>query len=75
MSSSGRPLRQMTPTPSPVRVCALEVVLKILPKPPVAKMIAFDWKTCRSPVASSYATTPATWVEPSSAFTVMRSST
>ena len=25
-------------------------------------MTALDWKTCRSPVASSYATTPAIWV-------------
>ena len=53
MSSSGRPLRQMMPTPSPVRVCALEVVLKILPKPPEAKITAFAWNTCSSPVASS----------------------
>ena len=27
MSSSGRPFRQTMPTPSPVSVCALEVVL------------------------------------------------
>ncbi len=38
MSSSGRPLRHTMPMPSPVRVCALEVVRKTLPKPPVAKM-------------------------------------
>ncbi len=41
------------PMPSPVRVCALEVVLKTLPKPPVAKMTALAWKTWISPVASS----------------------
>ncbi len=75
MSSSGRPLRQTMPTPSPVRVWAFEVVLKILPNPPVAKMTAFDWKTCSSPVARSYATTPATCVLPAASFTVMRSST
>src|SRR5664280_2752976 len=34
MSSSGRPLRQMIPGPSPVRVWALEETLYILPKPP-----------------------------------------
>lgn len=39
--------------PSPVSVCALDVVLKILPAPPVAKMIAFAWKTWISPDARS----------------------
>ncbi len=75
MSSSGRPLRHTMPTPSPVSVWALEVVLKILPNPPVAKTTALDWNTCRSPVASSYATTPETLVAPSASFTVSRSST
>ncbi len=58
MSSSGRPRRYARAMPSPVRVWALDVVLKILPAPPVAKMIAFAWKTWISPVARSYATTP-----------------
>ena len=53
MSSSGRPRRQTMPMPSPVRVCALDVVLKTLPKPPVAKMTDLAWKTWISPVASS----------------------
>ncbi len=59
MSSSGRRFRHTMPTPSPVRVCAFEVVLYILPKPPVAKITALAWNTCSSPVASSNATTPA----------------
>ena len=41
-------------------VCALDVVLKTLPKPPVARMTDLALKTCSSPVASSYATTPET---------------
>ena len=41
------------PMPSPVRVWALEVVLKTLPKPPVAKTTDLAWKTWISPVASS----------------------
>ncbi len=41
------------PMPSPVSVCAFDVVLKTLPNPPVAKMIDFAWKTWISPVASS----------------------
>ena len=53
MSSSGRPLRHTMPMPSPVRVCALEVVLKTLPKPPVAKTTDLALKTWISPVASS----------------------
>ncbi len=53
MSSSGRPLRQTMPMPSPVRVCALEVVLKTLPNPPVASTTALAAKTWISPVASS----------------------
>ena len=59
MSSSGSPAPDAMPMPSPVRVCAFEVVLKNLPKPPVAKITALAWKTWISPVASSYATTPA----------------
>ena len=39
--------------PSPVRVCALEVVLNTLPKPPVANTTDFAWNTWISPVASS----------------------
>ena len=46
------------PMPSPVRVWALLVTLKTLPKPPVANSTALAWKTWISPVASSYATTP-----------------
>ncbi|SKZ78162.1 Uncharacterised protein [Mycobacteroides abscessus subsp. abscessus] len=53
MSSTGRPLRNTMPTPSPVSVCAFDVVLYMRPEPPVAKMIDFAWKTCSSPVASS----------------------
>ena len=53
MSSSGSPLRKTMPRPSPVRVCALEVILKNLPEPPEAKTIALAWKTWISPVASS----------------------
>ena len=41
------------PRPSPVRVCALEVVLYIRPEPPVAKTMALAWKMWMSPVASS----------------------
>ena len=41
------------PMPSPVRVCALEVVLYIRPEPPVAITTALAWKTWISPVASS----------------------
>ena len=46
------------PGPSPVRECAFELTLKILPNPPVANVTALASKTCRSPVAISYATTP-----------------
>ena len=53
MSSSGRPLRKTTAMPSPVRVWALEVVLYMRPEPPVANTVALEWKTCRSPEASS----------------------
>ena len=53
MSSSGSPLRNTMPSPSPVRVCAFEVVLKILPAPPVASTTDLAWKTWISPVASS----------------------
>ncbi len=53
MSSSGSPLRKTMPRPSPVRVCALEVVLYIRPEPPVANTMALAWKTWMSPVASS----------------------
>ncbi len=53
MSSSGRPLRQTMPMPSPVSVCALEVVRNTLPKPPVARITALALKTWISPVASS----------------------
>ncbi|SLI32526.1 Uncharacterised protein [Mycobacteroides abscessus subsp. abscessus] len=53
MSSSGRPLRNTIAMPSPVRVCAFEVVLYMRPEPPVANTIDLAWKTCRSPVASS----------------------
>ncbi|SKV15735.1 Uncharacterised protein [Mycobacteroides abscessus subsp. abscessus] len=53
MSSNGSPLRNTMPRPSPVRVCALEVVLYIRPEPPVAKTIALAWNTWISPVASS----------------------
>ena len=53
MSSSGRPLRATMPMPSPVRVCALLVTLKTLPKPPLANSTDLACTTCRSPVASS----------------------
>ena len=53
MSSNGSPLRNTMPSPSPVSVCALEVVLYIRPEPPVANTIALAWKTWMSPVASS----------------------
>lgn len=53
MSSSGRPLRNTTPMPSPVRVWALEVVLYMRPEPPVAITTALAWKTWIEPVASS----------------------
>jgi len=53
MSSSGIPRRKATPMPSPVRVCAFDVVLKTLPVPPVAKTTDLAWKTWISPVASS----------------------
>ncbi len=53
MSSSGSPLRHTMPMPSPVSVCALEVVRKTLPNPPVAKMTDLALKTWISPVASS----------------------
>jgi hypothetical protein len=39
----------------------LEVILKMRPKPPVAKEDGLGGKTCRVPVASSTATTP--WQE------------
>lgn len=64
MSSSGRPRRYAAAWPSPVRVWAFDVTLKNLPVPPEAKMIAFAWKTWISPVASSYATTPADFFSP-----------
>jgi hypothetical protein len=41
------------PIPSPVRVCAFDVVLNTLPNPPVAKTTDFAWNTWISPVASS----------------------
>ena len=41
------------PMPSPVSVCALDVVLYIRPEPPVAITTALAWKTWISPVASS----------------------
>jgi hypothetical protein len=44
--------------PSPVSVWAFDVTLKTLPKPPVANSTALAENTCRSPVASSYATQP-----------------
>ena len=36
MSSNGSPRRYTRPMPSPVSVCAFEVVLYIFPEPPVA---------------------------------------
>ena len=53
MSSSGMPRRNAMPMPSPVRVWALEVVLKTLPTPPEAKTTDLAWKTCSSPLARS----------------------
>jgi hypothetical protein len=44
VSSKGSPLRKMMPSPSPVRVWALDVVLYIRPDPPVANTIALAWK-------------------------------
>jgi hypothetical protein len=52
MSSSGSPLRHTIPMPSPVRVWALDVVLKTLPTPPVASTTDFAWNTWISPVDS-----------------------
>jgi hypothetical protein len=53
MSSSGSPALNTTPGPSPVSVCAFDVILNIFPKPPVANSTDFEWKTWISPVAIS----------------------
>ena len=50
MSSSGTPRRSASAMPSPVSVWALEVVLKILPAPPVAKTTDLARNTWISPV-------------------------
>ena len=59
MSSSGSPRRNSTAGPSPVSVWAFEETLNIRPYPPVAYRTALARNTWISPVASSYATTPA----------------